>query len=85
MSDSDNTLPPKHGGRGAFAGGRKVRTGPDPEVMSNKGHPRESWSEDRKKEWRRARHADKQALNPYDEDDPPPPEHRQRDVHYERW
>lgn len=84
MSRSDNTQPPKYGGRCAFAGGMKVRTGPDPDVMSVKGHPRESWKEEREHEWRRARHADKQAINQGD-DEGPPPEHRQRDVRWERW
>lgn len=87
MSGTDNTQPPKFGGRGAFIESRKIK-GPDPERMTNKGHPRESWTEDREAANRRDRHRDREAVEELahapDEDDPPPPRPR-HDVQWDRW
>jgi len=85
MSDSDNTRPPKFGGRGAFVESRKVHGGPDPERASNKGHPRESWREDREAANRRDRHKDRQALARADPDEDPPPPQPRHSVQWDRW
>lgn len=84
MSRSDNTQPPKFGGRGAFVDtGRKIK-GPDPERMSTKAHPRESWTEDREAVNRLQRHKAKEALCQGEEPGPETEKHR-HNVQWERW
>lgn len=83
MSRSDNTQPPKFGGRGAFVESRRVR-GPDPERMTVKGHPRESWTEDREAANRVQRHKAKEALDQGEEPGPETEKHY-HSVQWDRW